>query len=644
MISNIQFLKEKVLVQNTSAYNKDVEERLKFLRRENTQIPIIYIGKGTCGIIAGAIKSTEAIKEYLSAKQITAEIIEVGCIGLCIAEPIVDIQLPGMTRLSFKNMNSENIVHVLDGIFNNNILNDFVLGQYRKKGLQSWENIPFIDSLEFFSLQNRIVIENAGIINPESIEDYIVNNGYNAFVKTIYHYTSNDICKIIEKSELRGRGGSGFPTGKKWKIAHDTASDQRYIICNANESDPGSFLDRLLIESNPHKLIEGMAIAAYGVRTSKAYIYIRSSNKLGIRRFKIAIEQAKEYGLLGENIFDSGFNLDIIIKISPGAFVCGEETALISSIEGKRGMPKLRPPYPSERGLFGKPTVINNAETLCNIPSIINNGPNWFNSIGTNSSKGTKVFSLSGKIKNTGIIEVPMGISFNDIIYKIGSGVKNNKNLKIIQVGGPAGTSIVKDKLSITVDFDVLKENGAFLGSSGIIVMDEDSCIVDLTKYYLRFLSNESCGKCIPCREGIHRMYEILDNITKRPKDEKSHQTLERFKGVMQMESLAEIIKDTSLCGLGKTAANTFISSIKWFRGEYEEHIFDRECKSGVCKELRVFNIDFDKCTGCNACPKKCPVNAIIGTAKYPHFIIEEKCIGCGACFETCKFSAIFVK
>jgi NADH:ubiquinone oxidoreductase subunit F (NADH-binding)/(2Fe-2S) ferredoxin len=644
MVNNIQFFKEKVLIKDTTVFPKEVEEKLKFFRREKTLTPIIYVGKGTCGIIAGVENSITAINDYLTYKQIIAQVVEVGCVGLCAVEPIVDVQLPGMTRLSFKNMTKENVPYVLDAIFNNNVINEFVLGQYRHKGLQSWENVPFIDSLAFFASQQRIVLENAGIINPESIEDYIAIGGYKAFLKTIYQYTSDEVCKIVEKSELRGRGGSGFSTGKKWKIAHDTASDQRYLICNANESDPGSFIDKMLIESNPHKLIEGIAIAAYAIRTSKAYIYIKSTNKLAIARLRNAVEQAKEYGLLGEDIYDSAFNLDIIIKLSPGAFICGEETALISSIEGKRGMPKLRPPYPAERGLFGKPTVINNVETLCNIPSIITNGPNWFNTIGTKSSKGTKVFTLSGKIKNTGVIEIPMGTTFNDIVYKIGEGVKNNKTLKALQVGGPAGINIVEKNLNIEVDYDVLKENGAIMGSGGIILMDEDSCIVDTTKYYLKYLSEESCGKCIPCREGIHRMYEILDSITKRPKDEKSHQTLERFKGVMQMESLAEVIKDTSLCGLGKTAANTFISSIKWFRDEYEEHIFDRECKAGVCKELRIFNIDIDKCTGCNACPKKCPVNAIIGTAKYPHFIIEEKCIGCGECFETCKFSAIFVK
>jgi NADH:ubiquinone oxidoreductase subunit F (NADH-binding) len=644
MENNVQFLKEKVLLNETADFSKDTEERIKKLRHEKITKPIIYIGTASCGIVAGAKKTITAINEYLIDKQIIAEIIEVGCLGLCAEEPIVDIQLPGMTRISFKKITPDLVADVFDGIFNNNISTENVIGQYRQKNLQLWENVNFIDEVDFFAGQKRIILAYNGIINPASIEDFIAFGGYRAFVKTIYHYTSNEVCKIVEKSELRGRGGSGYPAGKKWKIAHDTASDQRYLICNANESDPGAFMDKSIIESNPHKLIEGMAIAAYGIGAGKAYIYIRSENLLAIERFKKALEDAKAYGLIGENIFDSGFNLEIIIKKGPGAFVCGEETAMLSSLEGKRGMPRYRPPYPAERGLWGKPTIINNVETLCNIPHIILNGPVWFGQIGTKSSKGTKIFTLSGKIKNTGIIEVEMGTSFEEVIEKIGGGVKNNKAFKAIQLGGPSGTCLVKENLNLKVDYEELENFGAIMGSGGIVVMDEETCMVDITKFYIDFIQKESCGKCIPCREGTQRMLEILEKITKIPKDEASHQTLERFKGVMQLENIAEVIKDTSLCGLGKTASNTFLSTLKWFRDEYEEHIFDRKCKAGVCKELRSFYIDVDKCTGCNACMRKCPENAIIGTVKYPHFIVESKCIGCGICFETCKFSAIFVK
>jgi NADH:ubiquinone oxidoreductase subunit F (NADH-binding)/(2Fe-2S) ferredoxin len=644
MESNIQFLKEKVLLNETLSFSKEDEERIKILKLEKTIKPIIFVGASSCGYVAGVQKTMDTIKQYLTEKQISAEIIKVGCIGLCALEPIMDVQLPGMTRVSFKYMNAENVAEVLDGVFNNTIESDHILGQYRQKNLQKWENVNFIDEIDYFAGQKRIVTEHNGIIDPEDIETFIAYGGYRAFIKTIYHYTSNDVCRIIEKSELRGRGGSGYPCGKKWKITHDNAADQHYLVCNANESDPGAFMEKSIIESNPHKLLEGMAIAAYAIGAGKAFIYIRADNKLAIERFKKAIDDAKAFGLLGENIFDSGFNLEFIIKKGPGAFVCGEETAMLNSIEGKRGMPRYRPPYPTERGLFGKPTVINNVETLCNVPAIIINGPVWFNSIGTTTSKGTKVFTLSGKIKMNGIIEVEMGTTFEDIIFKIGGNVKNNKQFKAIQLGGPAGICLVRENLNITIDYEELNKIGAIMGSGSIIVMDEETCIVDITKFYINFIQHESCGKCIPCREGTQRMLEILEKITKIPKDEASHQTLERFKGVMQLESIAEVIKDTSLCGLGKTAANTFLSSLKWFRDEYEEHIFDRKCKAGVCKELRAFFIDVDKCTGCNACMRKCPENAIIGTVKYPHFIVESKCTGCGICVETCKFSAIFIK
>jgi len=639
-----QFLKEKVLLNESSKFSRETEEEIKKLRRENILNPVIFIGTSGCGVAAGARLTLEAIHSYLAEKQIKAEVIEVGCVGLCSEEPVVDIQIPGMCRISFKKVSSENLQAIFDGVFNNNIVNECVLGQYRQKNLQNWENVNFIDEVAFFASQKRILLELNGIINPESIEDYIVHGGYRAFVKTIYYYTSNEVCKIVEKSELRGRGGSGFLTGKKWKIAHDTSADQRYLICNANESDPGAFMDKSIIESNPHKLIEGMAIAAYAIGAGKAYIYIRSENKSAIEKFRKAINDAKAFGLLGENIFDSGFNLEISIKKGPGAFVCGEETAMLSSLEGKRGMPRYRPPFPAERGLNGKPTIINNVETLCNIPHIILNGPVWFNQLGSKSSKGTKIFTLSGKLKNTGIIEVEMGTSFDDILNKIGGGIIEDKAFKAIQLGGPSGSCITAENLSLKADYEDIENYGAIMGSGGIVVMDEGSCIVDITKFYIDFIQKESCGKCIPCREGTQRMLEILEKITKIPKDEASHQTLERFKGVMQLENIAEVIKDTSLCGLGKTASNTFLSTLKWFRDEYEEHIFDRKCRAGVCKELRSFFIDVDKCTGCNACMRKCPENAIIGTVKYPHFIVEAKCTGCGNCFETCKFSAIFVK
>jgi NADH:ubiquinone oxidoreductase subunit F (NADH-binding)/(2Fe-2S) ferredoxin/Pyruvate/2-oxoacid:ferredoxin oxidoreductase delta subunit len=640
----IKFLTKNVLQNDTTSAGKEADEMIKQLKRETVRKPVIYIGTSSCGIAAGALKTKEAVNVYLKEKKIDAEVVSVGCIGACHLEPVMDVQMPGLCRISFKNVDAESVTNILDGVFNNNIVSDNVIGQYNQKKLQKWDNINNIENLPFFSGQKRILLELNGIINPESIEEFIANGGYRAYVKSIYHYTSDEVCRIVSKSGLRGRGGSGFPTGQKWKLAHETASDQRYLICNSNESDPGSFMEKILIESNPHKLIEGIAIASYAIGASKAYVYIRSDNILAYERLKNAVNQARNLGLIGENILDSGFNLDLIIKKAPGAFVCGEETAMLSSIEGRRGMPRTRPPYPAEKGLFGKPTVVNNVETLLNVPNIINNGPVWFTNIGTQNSKGTKILSLSGKIANHGLIEVEMGKTLAEIVENIGGGLKNNKKFKAIQLGGPAGSFITEQNLNLTIDYDELKNAGTFMGSGGIVVLDEDTCMVDLTKFYLNFIQHESCGKCIPCREGTQRMYEIIEKITKIPKDETSHQTLDRFKGVMQLENIADVIKDTSLCGLGKNAANTFLSSLKWFRDEYEEHIFDRKCRAGVCKELRTFYIDVEKCTGCNACMRKCPVNAIIGTVKYPHFIVESKCIGCGICFETCKFSAIYIK
>jgi len=640
----IKFLTKSVLQNGTVSSSKESIEIITKFKRESVKKPVIYIGTSSCGIAAGAIKTKEAVSEYLLTKNIEAEIVNVGCTGACHFEPILDIQMPGLTRISFKNVDKDSVTAILDGVFNNNITTEKVIGQYNQKKLQRWDNIKNIEDLPFFAGQKRVLLELNGIISPESIEEYIVNDGYKAYVKSIYHYTSDELCRIISKSGLRGRGGSGFLTGQKWKLAHDAASDQRYLVCNANESDPGSFMEKILIESNPHKLIEGVAIASYAIGASKAFIYLRSDNILAHERLKNAIAQSKKIGLIGENILDSGFNLDIIVKKAPGAFVCGEETAMLSSIEGKRGMPRTRPPYPTEKGLFGKPTVVNNVETLFNVSNIINNGPVWFTNLGNQNSKGTKIITLSGKIANNGIVEVEMGTALSTIVNVIGAGVKNSKKFKAIQLGGPAGSFITEENLNLKLDYDELKQVGTFMGSGCIVVLDENTCMVDLTKFYLNFIQKESCGKCIPCREGTQRMFEILEKITKIPKDETSHQTLERFKGVMQLENIAEVIKDTSLCGLGKNAANTFLSSIKWFRDEYEEHIFDRKCRAGVCKELRTFYIDVEKCTGCNACMRKCPVNAIIGTVKYPHFIVESKCIGCGICFDTCKFSAIYIK
>jgi NADH:ubiquinone oxidoreductase subunit F (NADH-binding)/Pyruvate/2-oxoacid:ferredoxin oxidoreductase delta subunit len=460
----------------------------------------------------------------------------------------------------------------------------------------------------------------------------------------VLNYTSEKVCEIVDQSELRGRGGGGYPTGKKWMVTLGTGSDQKYLICNADESDPGAFMNRVIIEGDPHRIIEGIAIAAYAVGANNAYIYLRSDYAQSLRVLEQAISQAKEYQLLGQNIFGSGFTLNIHIRLGAGAFVCGEETAMIASIEGRRGMPQTKPPYPAEKGLFGHPTVVNNVETLANVPGILENGPSWFKSVGTPESKGTKIFSIAGKSELTGFIEIPMGITLAEIVNRIAGGVKNGKTLKAVQLGGPSGVCIPADHLDVLIGYETMQEVDSSIGLGGLIVLDEDTCMVDLAKYFMDFLQKESCGKCIPCREGTRRMLHILEEVTRRPREDSSHETLERFKGVVEMESLAAVIRDTSLCGLGRNAPNPVLSSLKWFRDEFEEHIFDRKCVAGVCHDLRAFFIDPEVCNGCNICQKKCPETAIIGSVKMPHFIIEAKCTGCGICFESCKFNAIFYK
>jgi len=637
-------LKLRAFLNNaTSVQQKTDIDLLSLILRERVEKPVIYIGTSTCGMVAGAGKTLQTIKNYLEEKEIDAEVVEVGCIGLCSVEPVLDVQLPGRARISFQRVTADKVDYILDGILNNELPVEDVFYQYAQTKSEPWPKVPFINQIPFFANQNRIVLKNCGIINPEDIVEYIAGGGYRAFVKTIRNYTADKVCSIVEESGLKGRGGGGYPTGQKWRTTLMTADDEKFMICNADESDPGAFMDRAVIEGDPHRVIEGIAIAAYAIGAGKAYIYIRAEYDLAFKRMKNALKQAYDFGVLGSNIMDSGVNVFISVRQGAGAFVCGEETALIASIEGRRGMPRNKPPYPAEHGLFEKPTVVNNVETLANISSILDNGPQWFSSIGTLTSKGTKVFAMSGKIKNTGLAEVSMGTSLRDLVFTIGGGIKKSKRFKALQIGGPSGSCMPESLLDTRVDYDELKQNGLMMGSGGMVVMDEDTCMIDIAKFFTDFLQKESCGKCIPCREGTKRILEILRHITMKPGDEKGHETLERFKGVMQLESLAGVIKDTSLCGLGRTAPNPVLSTLRWFRDEYEEHIFDRKCRAGICRELRTFSIDVDKCTGCTACYKKCPENAIVGSPRMPHFIIAEKCIGCGICFDTCKFVAISV-
>ncbi|MGD0341049.1 MAG: NADH-ubiquinone oxidoreductase-F iron-sulfur binding region domain-containing protein [Bacteroidales bacterium] len=639
-----KILVEKVLLFESDTLTGETEKLLQKIRREKAVKTVIYISSGTSSIIAGSEKTCAAVKAYIDDNNNGIELVRVGCIGPSNFEPLLCIQLPGKNKLYFRNISEEKVEPLLNGVLHNDINKDDLVGQQGSKGFEFWPGISFIEELPFFASQKRVILNNCGCYDPESIEEYIARGGYRAFAKTIRNYTYEEVCTIVEKSGLRGRSGGGYPTGLKWKQALNATSSSRYLVCNAKESDPGAFTDRTMLESDPHRLIEGIAIASYAIGANNAIVFFRSGSEHARLILQKAIDRARDFGITGHNIFSSGYNLDIIIRKEPGAFVCGEETALISTLEGKRGMPQLKPPYPVTAGLFGKPTVINNVETLMNVPLIMHNGPEWFRTLGTEKSPGTKVFAVAGKGRMTGVIEVEMGTTIRSILEDIADGIREGKELKAIQLGGASGSFITPGNLDIAIDYEMMKEKGITMGAGGFVIIDENTCMVDLVRYYMEFMRNESCGKCIPCREGTGRMLEILENVIKKPLNEESGTTLERFKGVMQLETIAAVMKDTSLCGLGQTAPNPFLSALANFREEFEEHIFDRKCRANVCRGLRTFSIDVDKCTGCTACASKCPVNAVYGTRLQPFFIVEEKCIGCGICFDICKFSAINVK
>jgi NADH:ubiquinone oxidoreductase subunit F (NADH-binding)/(2Fe-2S) ferredoxin/Pyruvate/2-oxoacid:ferredoxin oxidoreductase delta subunit len=644
-LENIKdFLIEKVLLDPGRDSVEELRKPLSYIAGERVDKPHIYIGLANCGQIAGANKTFEALNDYFTEHETDVKLIEGGCVGLCRAEPIVDIQLPGKTRISFANVTAEKVQLLLDEVLNGNLPEAEAIGQYKNPILQEWDNVPYVEDHPFFAGQQRILLEHCGIIDPVSASAYIAKGGYQAFVDTISKHTPAAVCEIIEKSELAGRGGGGYSTGKKLATALQYGSDQKYFVCNAAESDPGSYMNRAIIESNPHRLIEAVLLAAYAIGASKAFIYIRKEFSLTIKRLNEAIRQAREYGLIGYHILNSGVNIDVIVKEAARAFVCGEETALNNSIEGKRAMPSSKPPYPAEKGLWEKPTIVNNVETLFNIPLILKYGHEWFQSIGTDSSKGTKLFTLSGNVCNYGTAEVPMGITFRDILDNIGGGLRNDKNFKAIVLGINSGSYITKDTLDTKVDFAELHIIGAALGSGAFVVLDEDVCMVDMARYFTEFFKKESCGKCIPCREGTARLLEIMNLATSRPAENGTHQTLERFKGVMQLKSLAGVIRDTSLCALGRSSPMAILNTLKYFKNEFDTHVFERKCPANHCTDLRVFFIDVEACTGCMACLKKCPVDAIIGSPRYPHFIIQERCISCGSCYDVCKFNAVIVK
>lgn len=631
----------KQYLENLAAGNDAAIKTGLLAKKTGKEKAAIFIGAGTCGLGAGAAKTKAAIEEYLKTNKMEADIVEVGCIGFCAVEPIMDVRLPGKNRISFGKVTFDKVNDILSNVIAGKIIPENLLGQFMSDELKPWPGVNDINQHPFFVKQKRLVLKNCGVINPVSFEEYISRGGYAGFIKAVKTLSPEDVISTIEKSGLRGRGGGGFPTGTKWRLAFKTQADQKYMICNADEGDPGAFMDRAVIEGDPHRLLEGLAIGSYAIDATVAYIYIRAEYPLAIKRLKIAIKQAEEYGLLGHNIMNTGFDLKIKIKMGAGAFVCGEETALMHSIEGFRGMPSPRPPFPAESGLFGKPSIINNVETYANVSEIILRGADWFSSTGTEKSKGTKVFALSGNVKNTGLVEIPMGTTVRQIIFDIAGGIAFDKKFKAVQIGGPSGGCITEENLDIQIDYQNLIAAGAMMGSGGLVVMNEDTCMVDIAKFFMDFIQRESCGKCIPCREGTKRMLEILQSITSKPKPNDNRDALERFQGVLQLEKLAKVIKETSLCGLGQTAPNPVLSTLRYFRHEYEAHVFERVCPAGKCTDLRKFRILTDKCTGCTVCSKKCPTSAIIGTRKAPHFIQEDKCIGCGACHEACKFEAI---
>ena len=599
----------------------------KWEELENNKDPIIYVGAASCGRAAGALDVLKGIDEFLIENKVSAKVIQVGCIGPCYLEPLMDIKLPGQPRVSYNNVTEKTLPIILKSELLGGVPHGkLALGNF---GKESFHDVPRFFDLPMLKPQVRIVLRNCGFVDPEDIDQYLALDGYQGLMNAL-KMSPDDVIGVVRQAGLRGRGGAGFPTFKKWTVCRNAPGEQKYLICNADEGDPGAFMNRSLIESDPHAVLEGMLIAGYAIGASKGIIYIRAEYPLAIERLKNAIAQMREYGLLGDKILDSKFSFEIKIKEGAGAFVCGEETALIGSIEGKRGMPRSRPPFPAISGLYGSPTIINNVETMGTLPNIMRNGAEWYTKYGKEGNRGTKTFSLVGKIRRPGLIEVQLGTTLREIIFDIGGGVQ--KNFKAIQTGGPSGGCLSEEFLDLPVDYESLASAGSIMGSGGLIIMDDDTCIVDVARYFLDFTQKESCGKCVPCRVGTRHMVEILDKITHgegTPDD------------LLALRTLGDTIKKGALCGLGQTAPNPVLTTLRYFRNEYLEHIKDNRCRATVCKDLIEYRVIKEKCTGCQSCVRACPTGAISGPRSEPHNLDASKCIKCRSCYEICRFDAI---